>query len=69
MYNAVSYYKELLGSNSIRHVRAAERLSEIAVGTTFAYMPASCGPTYPDAHTEHGHDIAPDPAFLLCFLI
>jgi hypothetical protein len=22
---------------------------------------------YPDVHTEHGHDIAPDPAFLLCF--
>jgi len=22
---------------------------------------------YPDVRTEHGHDIAPDPAFLLCF--
>jgi len=26
-------------------------------------------PTYPDTDTKHVHDIAPDPAFLLCFLI
>ena len=32
-------------------------------------MPASLGPTYPDAYTEPVHDIAPDPAFLLCFLL
>ena len=36
---------------------------------TCAYVPTSFGPTYPGAHTEHVHDIAPDPAFLLCFLI
>ena len=32
-------------------------------------MPASFDPTYPDAYTEHVHAIAPDPAFLLCFLL
>src|SRR5262249_21127777 len=33
-----------------------------------ASVPASFDPT-PDARTEHGHDIAPDPTFLLCFLV
>jgi hypothetical protein len=32
-------------------------------------MPASFGPTYPGADTGHMRDIAPDPTFLLCFLI
>ena len=62
-----SYYKEPLIINSIRYALASERSSEISSATTFAYAPASFGSTYPDADTEHVHDIAPDPPFLLCF--
>jgi len=64
---AATYYKEPLVINPIHHVLASERLYEISSATTFAYVPASFGPTYPDAHSEHVYDIAPDPAFLLCF--
>jgi len=67
VYDA-SYYKEPLVINSIRHALASERLYEISSATTFADMPTSFGPTYPDARIEHVHNIAPDPAFLLCFL-
>ena len=65
---AASYYKQPRVINSIRHALASESLYEISSTTTFAYMPASFGPTYPDARIEHVHNIAPDPAFLLCFL-
>ena len=61
-----SYYKELLVINSLYHALASERPYELSSATTFAYVPASFGLTYPGAHTEYVHDIAPDPAFLLC---
>ena len=62
-----SYYKEPLIINYIRHALASERPYEISSATIFTYAPARFGPAYPDADTEHVHDIAPDPAFLLCF--
>ena len=55
--------------NSLYHALASERPYPISSATTFAYVPASFGPTCPGARTEHVHDIAPDPAFLLCFPI
>jgi hypothetical protein len=59
--------EEPLVINSIRHALASERPHAISSAMPFAYVPTSFGLTYPGAHPEHGRDIAPDPAFLLCF--
>ena len=64
MYDVSSYYRELLVINSLYHTPASERPYEIAPATTLACVPVSFGPAYSGVHTEHVHDIAPDPAFL-----
>jgi hypothetical protein len=69
MYDVSSYYREFLVINSLDHAPASERPYEISSATTFTYVPASFGLTYPGPHTEPMHGIAPHPAFLLCFPI